>query len=149
MDTQRLSDWKALVENTEDPVDRSDLESLMLRECHEPYIPAECDFHGPEMWHRVLSASIQPPPSVVEGPASRSLIEPEWLREVYRGSREDTRRLLLSSRQESQSVSTPRCSVPATWDLTRLGSNDVAASSGLTEPPEAPEECQARLRTRL
>ena len=30
MDDQRLSEWKALVESTEDPVDRSDLENQML-----------------------------------------------------------------------------------------------------------------------
>ena len=148
MDGQRLSQWKALVENTDYPVDRSDLEGQMLRECHGSCTSAEYDSQDLEMWRRVLLASIQPPPGVVEGPVSRSLIEPEWLREVYRGTREDARRLLLPSRQESQSAPTPRLPAPASWDLTRLGANDVAASPGLTEPPEAPEESQARLRTR-
>jgi hypothetical protein len=148
MDDQRLSEWKALVESTEDPVDRSDLESQMLREWPAPYIPAEYDSQDLEMWHRVLSASIQSPPRVVEGPVRRNLIEPQWLREVYRGTREDTRRLLLPSRQDSQSASMPRFSAPARWDPTTLGSNDVAASSGWAEPLEAPEESQARLRTR-
>ena len=83
MDDQRLSEWKALVESTEDPVDRSNLENQMLREWPAPYIPAEYDSQDLEMWHRVLSASIQSPPSVVEGPVRRNLIEPQWLREVY------------------------------------------------------------------
>jgi hypothetical protein len=91
MDTRRLSDRKALVANTEEPVDRSDLKSQMLGECHEPYIAAEYDCQGPEMWHRVLSASIQPPPSVVEAPVRRSPIEPEWPRKVYRRAREGPR----------------------------------------------------------
>ena len=90
MDGQRLSECKAMVENTEDPVDRSNLEGQTLRESHGTYISAEYDTQDLEMWHRVLSASIQPPPSVVEGPVKRSLVEPEWLREVYRGTREDT-----------------------------------------------------------
>ena len=100
MNARRAAEWKELVENPEDPVDRSDLESQMLRESHGSYTSAEDDFQSLEMWRRVLSASIQPPPSVAEGPTMRSLVDPKWLREAYRGTREDTRRLLRPSHQQ-------------------------------------------------
>jgi hypothetical protein len=102
MHGERSAEWRKLAENTQDPADRSDLESCMLRECHGSYTSAEYDCQNLEMWRRVLSASIQSPPSVVERPAMRTLVEPEWLREVYRGTREDARRLLQPGRQESR-----------------------------------------------
>ena len=66
MDCRRLAEWRELAENTEDPADRSDLESPMLREVHGSYISAEDGSQSVEMWRRVLAASIQPPPSAVE-----------------------------------------------------------------------------------
>ena len=147
MGAQRLAEWKELVENPEDPVDRSDLESQMLRESLASYTSAEDDFQSLEMWRRVLSASIQPPPSVAEGPTMRSLVDPKWLREAYRGTREDIRRLLRPSHQQSRSASTFRLSALASQDLTTLGSNDAAASSGLAEPQEPFQGVQVRLRT--
>jgi len=146
MDAQWPADCHELAENTEDPVDRRDFESQELSEWYGSYTSAESDAESLEMWRRVLSASIQPPPSVVESPV-RSLIDPKWLREVCRGTREDTRRLLRPSHQQSRSASTFRVSALASQDLTMLGSNDAAASSGLAEPQETPEDVQVRLRT--
>jgi len=146
MNAQRLAEWKKLVESTEDSVDRSDLANQMLQESHGSYTSAEDDSQSLEMWRRVLSASIQPLPSVAQDPAMRSLVDPDWLREAYRGTREDTRRLLRSSRQKSRSASRFRLSALGSQDLTKLGSNDAAASSGLAAPQETPEEVQVRLR---
>jgi len=147
MNAQRFAEWKELIENTEDPVGRSDLESQMQREWHGSFTSAEYDPQNLVMWRQVLSASIQPPPSVVESPVMRSLIDPKWLREAYRGTREDIRRLLRPSHQQSRSASTSRLSALASQDLTTLGSNDGAASSALAEPQETPEDVQVRLRT--
>lgn len=139
MDAQRLADCHELAENTVDPVDRRDFESGKLSEWYGSYTSAESDAESLEMWRRVLSASIQPPPSVVESPVRR-LVDPKWLREAYRGTREDTRRLLRPSHPQSRSASTFRLSALASQDLTELGSNDAAASSGLAEPQESPED---------
>ena len=108
MDGNRLAEWKELAENTKDPVDRGDLEGqMLLRESQGPYASAAYDSQSLEMWRRGLSASIQPPPGVVESPV-RSLVDPNWLREAYRGTREDTRRLLRPSHQRSRSGSSSR-----------------------------------------
>jgi hypothetical protein len=101
MDGRGFPEWMALIQHTDDPLDRSDVESHMLQECQEPCISAGYAFEGLEMWRRVLSASIQPPPSGAGRRVTRSPIAPAWLREVYRGTREDTRRLLLRTRWES------------------------------------------------
>ena len=148
MDGNRLAEWKELAESNEDAVDRGDLESqLLLRESQGPDASAAYDSPSLEMWRRGLSASIQPPPSVVESPV-RSLVDPSWLREACRGTREDIRRLLRPSRQRSRSGSTPRLSALERPDLTGLGSDDAAASTGRAAPQEAPEEARVRLRTR-
>lgn len=144
MDARRLAEGKELAENTEHPVDRNDRDSETLSEWHGSYTSAERDSQSLEMWRRVLSASIQSPASVLESPV---LTDPKWLREVYRGTGEDTRRLLRPGHRKSRSASTFRLSALASQDLTKLGSNDAAASSGLAARQEGPEEVQVRLRT--
>jgi hypothetical protein len=116
--------------------------------------PAECnasaeyDPENLEMWRRVLSASIQPPPTVADRPILRSLVDPTWLREAYRGTSEDIRRLLRPSHQESRPGSSSLLSALGCSDLTRPGSGDAAASSERAAPQEASEGVQVRLRTR-
>ena len=147
MDDRRLAELRKLEENTKDPVERADLEAQRLREWYGSYGSDEYDSQSIEMWGRVLSASIQPPLSAVEARAERSLVDPRWLREVCRGTREDVRRLLPSGHRKSRSVSTSRSSALAGWDPTTLGSNAAVASSGLAEQQEPFEEAEGQLRT--
>ena len=105
MDARRRAECDELVENSGDPMDRLDFESLKQSEWFGSYTSAECDAEHLGMWRRVLSASIQPPPSVADRPIMRGL-DPTWLREAYRGKREDLRRLLRPSHRKSRSGST-------------------------------------------
>lgn len=144
MNAQRLAECNELAETTEDPVDRRDFESQKLSEWYGSYTSADAE--NLQMWRRVLTASIQPSPSIVENPVMRSLVDPKWLGEVYRGTREDARRLLRTGHRKSRSASRLRLSALGSQDLTKLGSSDAAASSGLAAPQETPEEVQVRLR---
>ena len=148
MDDQRLAECNELAESAEDPMDRLDLEGYKQSEWYGSYTSAEYDAEDLEMWRRVLSASIQPPPNVADRPNMRSLVDPTWLREAYRGTREDVRRLLRPGHQESRSGSSSLLSALGCSDPITLGSDDAAASSERAAPQEVSEEAQAPLRIR-
>ena len=145
MEAQRLAEHNERAENTDDPMDRFDLESHKESEWYGSYTSVQYDAENMEMWRRVLSASIQLPPGADEHPV-RSLVDPKWLREVCRGTREDTRRLLRPSHQRSRAASRLLLSDLESQDLTARGSDDAAASSALAGQQETPEEAQVRLR---
>ena len=148
MDAQRLAECNELAESAEDPMDRLDFEGYKQPEWYGSYTSAEYDAENLEMWRRVLSASIQPPPSVAERPIMRSVVDPKWLRETYRGTREDIRRLLRPSHQKSRSGSTSLLSALERRDPTKLESDDAAAASERAAPQEVPEGARVPLRVR-
>ena len=148
MDARRPAGWQEPVENAEDAVDRGDLDRRMLRARCGRYSSAEPDPAQLEIWRRGLAATIQPPAGGEASPVLQHLVDPDWLRAAYRGTREDVRRLLRAGHRQSRSASRLRLPALAGGDPTTLGSDDAAPSSAPAAPQEAPQEGQARLRIR-
>jgi hypothetical protein len=85
METQGLTKLQALVTSTAGPLERIELGDGIS----DSRLSSEGDL---ELWRRILSASIQPPPDAGETLAlTRSAGERAWWREVCRGPRQATR----------------------------------------------------------
>jgi hypothetical protein len=85
MDTQGLTKRQALVTSTAGPLERIELGDGIS----DSRLSSEGDL---ELWRRILSASIQPPPDPGETLAlTRGAGERAWWREVCRGPRQATR----------------------------------------------------------